>query len=124
QRPSSKNDHPQLDEKANSILSICRQSNFWRWTVKLRIECSDDDDNDIEQSKESAEKTQDEESSQDSCTLGDEEASAATKVSEGELPEDSDRSNTERSTDEWSNGSVGSVDEEMAAAVEREFLGL
>nr|XP_037286516.1 RNA polymerase II subunit A C-terminal domain phosphatase-like [Rhipicephalus microplus] len=160
---SSKNDHPQLDEKANPYLSMSSEQ-LLEMDREVEDECSDDDDNDIEQSKESAEKTQDEESSQDSCTLGgttknnsdtessaeslsggecprgwskrrrrkrgreclteDEEASQPPKFPRGELPEDSDKSNTERSTDEWSNGSVGSVDEEMAAAVEREFLGL
>ncbi|XP_037522307.1 RNA polymerase II subunit A C-terminal domain phosphatase [Rhipicephalus sanguineus] len=160
---SSKNDHPQLDEKANPYLSMSSEQ-LLEMDREVEDECSGDDDDDVEQSKENAEKTQDEESSQDSCMLGgttknnsetessaeslsggecprgwskrrrrkrgreclteDEEASQPPKFPRSELPEDSDRSNTERSTDEWSNGSVGSVDEEMAAAVEREFLGL
>ncbi|KAL1482804.1 hypothetical protein MTO96_033530 [Rhipicephalus appendiculatus] len=160
---SSKNDHPQLDEKANPYLSMSSEQ-LLEMDREVEDECSGDDDDDVEQSKENAEKTQDEESSQDSCALGgttrnnsdtessaeslsggecprgwskrrrrkrgreclteDEEASQPPKFPRSELPEDSDRSNTERSTDEWSNGSVGSVDEEMAAAVEREFLGL
>uniref|UniRef100_A0A224Z889 RNA polymerase II subunit A C-terminal domain phosphatase n=1 Tax=Rhipicephalus zambeziensis TaxID=60191 RepID=A0A224Z889_9ACAR len=160
---SSKNDHPQLDEKANPYLSMSSEQ-LLEMDREVEDECSGDDDDDVEQSKENAEKAQDEESSQDSCALGgttrnnsdtessaeslsggecprgwskrrrrkrgreclteDEEASQPPKFPRSELPEDSDRSNTERSTDEWSNGSVGSVDEEMAAAVEREFLGL
>uniref|UniRef100_A0A131YVW9 RNA polymerase II subunit A C-terminal domain phosphatase n=1 Tax=Rhipicephalus appendiculatus TaxID=34631 RepID=A0A131YVW9_RHIAP len=160
---SSKNDHPQLDEKANPYLSMSSEQ-LLEMDREVEDECSGDDDDDVEQSKENVEKTQDEESSQDSCALGgttrnnsdtessaeslsggecprgwskrrrrkrgreclteDEEASQPPKFPRSELPEDSDRSNTERSTDEWSNGSVGSVDEEMAAAVEREFLGL
>ncbi|KAL3197428.1 hypothetical protein MRX96_044898, partial [Rhipicephalus microplus] len=66
---SSKNDHPQLDEKANPYLSMSSEQ-LLEMDREVEDECSDDDDNDIEQSKESAEKTQDEESSQDSCTLG------------------------------------------------------
>ncbi|KAK8768853.1 hypothetical protein V5799_014682 [Amblyomma americanum] len=56
--------------------------------------------------------------------LTDDEASQPAKFPRSELPEDSEQSNTDRSSDECSNASVGSVDEEMAAAVEREFLGL
>lgn len=56
--------------------------------------------------------------------LTDDEASQSAKFPRSELPEDSERSNSERSSDECSNASVGSVDEEMAAAVEREFLGM
>ncbi|XP_075534342.1 RNA polymerase II subunit A C-terminal domain phosphatase-like isoform X1 [Dermacentor variabilis] len=161
---SSKDDHPQLDEKANPYLSMSSEQ-LLEMDREVEDECSndDDDDDDAERSKENAEKVQDEESSQDSSVLGadtrnnsdtessaeslsggecprgwskrrrrkrgrecltEDEASQPPKFPRSELPEDSERSNSEKSTDDWSNGSIGSVDEEMAAAVEREFLGL
>ncbi|XP_037571740.1 RNA polymerase II subunit A C-terminal domain phosphatase [Dermacentor silvarum] len=163
---SSKDEHPQLDEKANPYLSMSSEQ-LLEMDREVEDECSSNDDedneeNDKEQITENAERRQDE-SSQDSTMLGEavrnnsdtessaeslsggecprgwrkrrrrkrgreclteDEASQPPKFPRSELPEDSDRSNSERSTDEWSNASIGSVDEEMAAAVEREFLGL